>query len=344
MPGEIALLCPMDRKDAVSLSRTMWRKQVLPLGTIDYKGRRITFDQQYLTDLAASFKDQAFDQVAFLLAKDDNSHTMDPERFRGEVKGMEVTPQGLDVLLDLTPDAAKLVRKNPKLGVSARIIEGLDRADGKKFPRAIQHVLGTLDPRVTGMASWQEVTLSEEVGDTLDITEEEVQMTVSGEPTVKPAPTPNPPVDPNQGLTDAEVQAIADQLIASGEIEEDEDEDLDTLKEEVTLSRAANEANASRIEILEAQLAHERYVAEARLLIDSGVPPVLVELARPVLEMPHTAVIELSNNEQVDVQALVRDMLDQTKGFLELARERGHSFTGNTQEDKEQAILDAWKM
>jgi len=342
MPGEIALLCPMDSEDAVELSQTLWRKQVLPLGTIDYKGRRITFDKRYLTDLAKSFQGLAFDQVAFLLAKDDNAHTMDPDRYRGEVKGMEVTPRGLDVLLDLTPDAADLVRKNPKLGVSARIIEGLERADGARFPRAIQHVLGTLDPRVTGMASWQEVSLSDEVGETVDITNEEVQVSVQGEPITQPAsaPTPDqaPPSDPvetesTEEMSDEEIEAIADQIMND-----------ENMREELQLSRAANDANLSRIEALEQQLATTRYVEEARKYIDAGVPPVLVQLAKPILEMPHNAVIELSNNDTIDIQSLVRDMLDQTKGFLELATERGHSFKGNTEQDREQAILDNWKL
>lgn len=338
MPGEFALLCPMDRVDAVELSKTLWRKQVLPVGTIDYKGRKITFDQQYLSDLAKSYHDQAFDQVAFLLAKDDNAHTMDPDRYRGEVKGVEVTRKGLDVLLDLTPDAAELVRKNPKLGVSARIIEGLERADGRRFPRAIQHVLGTLDPRVTGMASWQEVSLSDEVGETVDITEGEVQVSVQGEPTVRPAAKPTSTKSEEEeessteDLSDAEVEAIADQIMRE---ETEREGQLETVQ-------AANAANLSRIEQLEIQLAEQRYVDEARKLIDSGVPPVLVQLARPVLSMPHTATIDLSNNESVDVQQLVREMLDQTKGFLELATERGHSFS--SEDDREKAILDAWKM
>lgn len=257
---------------------------------------------------------------------------------------MELTPDGLDVLLDLTPDAAELVRKNPKLGVSARIIEGLDRADGAKFPRAIQHVLGTLDPRVTGMASWQEVSLSETVGDTLDITKEEVLVSGSGEPTLTATDPPTAPAPPapvtapvvtDPSLSDEEVDRIADQIVQ---------DERKKQQEELQLVRDANKASDERIAALEQQLANERYVAEARVLIDSGVPPVLVQLARPILEMPHSMVIDLSNDEKIDVQVLVREMLGQTKGFLELAQERGHTFGGDTEEDREKTILDNWKM
>lgn len=334
MPGEVALLAPLDRQDAIELSSTLWRKQLLPRGTIEYKGRKIKFDSAYLSDLAASFRSQAFDQVAFLLAKDDNSHTMDPERFRGEVKGMEVTDTGLDVLLDLTPEAADLVRRNPRLGVSARIIEGLDRADGKKFPRAIQHVLGTLDPRVTGMASWQEVSLSEEVGDTVDMTTEEVQMSQTvGDPPV--TETPNSDTDPPEEHPEPNTVPGAPDL---SNIPEDMDE--------ITLDLVPDQdPNLQRIEELELKLAKQEFASEARQWIDKGVPPALVMLAKPVLELPKPPVIDLSNHggETIDVAQVLRDILQETTGFIEMATERGHGFSDRDSEaDREQSLLDAW--
>jgi hypothetical protein len=341
MPGEIALLCPMDRQDAVELSRTLWRKQVLPRGTIDYKGRRITFDEQYLTDLASAFRGQAFDQVAFLLAKDDNSHTMDPERYRGEVKGVEVTPAGLDVLLDLTPDAAQLVKDNPKLGVSARIIEGLERADGQKFPKAIQHVLGTLDPRVTGMASWQEVSLSTEVVDTVDITNEEVQVTTTV-PTTTPTEDPPAPVHPEpRGLTPAAEDALAEEelaRLAAADLSGSSGETVDLV--------AAQSASEQRIRELEQKLARSNFTSEMRVWIDQGVPPAIVQLARPILELPRTPVIDLSNDggEVIDVAEVIRSILTETKGFIQLAMERGHSFQGDSEEERADTILASWKV
>jgi len=340
MPAETALLAPVDSNDAVELSKTLWRKQVLPRGTIDYKGRRISFDKQYLTDLAAAFKANAFDQVAFLLAKDDNAHTMDPERFRGEVRGVEVTQSGLDVLLDLTPDAADLVRKNPKLGVSARIIEGLERADGAKFPRAIQHVLGTLDPRVTGMASWQEVSLSEEVVDTVDMTTEEVHMSETTPPEVPPqadppapAPEPEPPVanTPEEDATaDAELARVA--ALSNG----NRTDTVDLLENQ----------NQTRIAQLELELSRQKFITEMREWIDKGVPPAIVQLARPVLELPQPPVIDLSNQggSQIDVAGVIRGMLNETCGFVQLAREVGSTFSKNdSEDDRADAVLKAWK-
>jgi hypothetical protein len=336
MPGEVALLAPLDRREAVELSSTLWRKQLLPRGTINYKGRKISFDDRYLSDLASSFRGKAFDQVAFLLAKDDNSHTMDPERFRGEVKGMEVTDKGLDVLLDLTDEAADLVRKNPRLGVSARIIEGLDRADGAKFPRAIQHVLGTLDPRVTGMTSWQEVSLSEEVGDTVDMTTEEVQMSQTKDE-APPVETPsNSDTDPPTYPEPNTVPGAPD--LSNSPTEEEILMDLVPNQPEV-------DPNLSRIEELELKLAKQEFANEARVWIDKGVPPTLVMLAKPVLELPKAPVIDLSNHggDTIDVAKVLRDILEETTGFIEMATERGQGFSDSDSEaDREAALLDAW--
>jgi hypothetical protein len=154
------LLSPHDDSDAVMLSQKVYRKRILPKATISYRGRKISFDDQYLTDLAQSFNDKAYDQVAFMLADTNNSHTLDPERFRGEVLGCEVGDDGLYATIQVTPAAAQVLKENPKLGVSARILENYQRSDGKQFPRALQHVLGTLDPVIPGLGTWEEVALS----------------------------------------------------------------------------------------------------------------------------------------------------------------------------------------
>jgi hypothetical protein len=154
------LLTPIDLSTARRVGKTRFRKQILPLTTINYKGRRITFDKPYLMNLARSFKQRAYDQVPFVLANERNEHHMDPRLFEGEVKDLIFTGDGLDMVVDLTREGAALVGKNPRLGVSARIVQGLAKADGRKFTGAIQHVLATMDPRITGLRPWQAVDLS----------------------------------------------------------------------------------------------------------------------------------------------------------------------------------------
>lgn len=174
-----AVLTPTTAKPAAKVAGRVFRKQVLPIGGIDYKDatgatRRLDFTPDYLAKIVDSFNAGAYDAVKFQLADASNTHTLDPERARGTVRALELTDDGLDMIVDLTDDGAKVIADNPDLPVSARIVEDLKRADGKAFPAAIQHVLGTLDPRVTGMKPWQAVDLTNDPDvPTVDLTAED---------------------------------------------------------------------------------------------------------------------------------------------------------------------------
>jgi len=165
-------LSPVDLSIAEKTGRRTFRKQILKKGTINYQGTRVDFDDDFLSDCVEAFKNGAYDQVPFVLATPDNAHNMDPERYRGEIVDMELTDDGIDAIIETTKSGAKAIEDNPKLGVSARIVQGLAKVDGRSFPRAIQHVLATMDPRLTGMQPWQPVDLAMYSGDdeVLDLT------------------------------------------------------------------------------------------------------------------------------------------------------------------------------
>jgi hypothetical protein len=170
-----AVLTPFTSADAVELGNRLWRRQILPVGDVHYKGRVLKFTKDYLGKLARAFRDGAYAQVPFQLADHENRHTNDPERTRGEITDMEVRDDGLWVTAELSERGDALLRENPKLGVSARIVEGYDRADGKFFPAAVQHVLGTLDPRISWMGgAWQAIeAASPEPESVLDLSAEQ---------------------------------------------------------------------------------------------------------------------------------------------------------------------------
>lgn len=168
-----ALQTPLDFSNARKVGRTRFRKQILPLGSINYKGQRITFDRSFLQEMVRNFKARAYDQVPFVLADGQNRHNEHPENFRGTVADLVLTEDGLDAVLDLSKDGARLVEANPELGVSARIMQGLVKSDGRKFGKVLRHVLATMDPRVTGMRPWQAVDLSMDDGiEVVDLTAE----------------------------------------------------------------------------------------------------------------------------------------------------------------------------
>jgi hypothetical protein len=152
-----AVLTPFTAAEAVELGNRIWRKKVLPVGEVEYKGRILKFTRDYLGRLVKAFTDGAYDQVPFQIADKDNTHTNDPERTGGWLKGMELGDDGLYVTAEVNAKGEKVLTDNPKLGVSARIVEDYARSDGLHFPAAIQHVLGTLDPRIPGLGAWQAI-------------------------------------------------------------------------------------------------------------------------------------------------------------------------------------------
>lgn len=169
------LLTPYDFSNATRVGRTKFRKQILPLRTIDYKGNKITFDRPFLQEMVRNFKARAYDQVPFVLANDRNEHNENPENFRGFVTDLVLTEDGLDAVLDLSKAGARLVASNPQLGVSARIFQNIVR-NGRTMGKVLRHVCATMDPRVTGMRPWQAVDLSAaEQFEVVDLTSETYQ-------------------------------------------------------------------------------------------------------------------------------------------------------------------------
>jgi hypothetical protein len=181
------------------------------------------------------------------------------------------------------------------------------------------------------MNSWQEVALSDEVTSTIDVTGEKVTTT-----TTKPKSTPKPE-DPEDELSEEQLALIAAEL-SKGDKGDDKSDG-----KAIELTNQLAESNA-RIARLEADLAQERYVDMARRFIDKGVPPAMLEIAKPLLTLPRPPVLELSNDEKIDVIELVKDMLTQTEGFLDLAKERGSSVDKRDPADRAQELLSQWKM
>lgn len=159
MTAGAAILTPFELSKGDG-SGQVWWKRLLPIGEINYKGRTLKFTRDYLQGLAGAFAAHAYDQVPFQLAGDENKHTNDVERYGGKVADMQVRGDGLWIGVQPTERGRAVLAENPELGVSARIVEAYDRADGKFFPQAIQHVLATLDPRVPGLGRWSAVETS----------------------------------------------------------------------------------------------------------------------------------------------------------------------------------------
>jgi hypothetical protein len=244
---ETIVQTPFDFSEPVRAGRRRFWKQVLPVTSIDYKGQKVDFDPQFHMDLAQSFKDEAFDQVPVVFADSENRHNMDPRNFGGDVLDMQYRGpgkgEGTWALIEADRDAAKAIRKNPKLGVSARIRQMIEKSDGRKFNRAIEHICLTMNPRVTGMEAWQAVDLSAEDADieVVDLTAANYQ---EGKPpmgtktTKTPRRTASGKIDLS-ALDDEQFQTLLD-LAETALAPNDEDEDEEVEDEDADLGEVEN--------------------------------------------------------------------------------------------------------
>lgn len=343
----VAIQAPIDDTEAVELARStrLFRKQVLKVGKINYKGRVLDFTPDYLDQLALAHREAVYPVVPLVFAGADNSHTQDVERIRGEVLGFERNGDRLDAIVRASTDeAAQLLRTNPKIGVSVRIEQPIERADGKTWPAAIQHVLATANPVVPGMTPWQPVDLAASGGAVIDLstydfadgapadedtsTEKEIEM--ADQPSFTPEET-----ERLRALLSSIDQAEADsqddgytlptdeQLaeIAAG-LFDDDLTDADRAAAEQEMAGASLSADTEALELAQsrldaqavelAQIRVERDTERYQRLVstlatDHGIPPRITELAKPLLMGSHT--VELSNGGSVDASKVIRDVL-----------------------------------
>lgn len=353
--------------------RHRFRKQILRKTSIRYQdasGERVVdFDDAYLRSLAKAFEDRAYDQVPFQLADSANTHTNDPERFRGELVGVELTRDGLDGIFEATDEGAKLLSRNPNLGVSCRILENLPLPDGRHFPRAIQHVLGTVNPRLTGMRPWEKLDLSVvDVDEVLDLSEQEEETMPEGDTRTLELPVAQA-TRLEEFLSDLEAaDQFADLMDAEEDPEDAEDDDPtdDDQDEEVETGQALALANSDELLAMQAgydnmqarvleltqQLRTNDLRHEVERLRGLGLAPAIIAEAEPLLSLP-AGTLELSSPDgsRVDPGTVLRNVLQTVlelaqngQAVVELDAETGYVMPGITspEQTRRDNLLKDW--
>lgn len=397
--AKTAILTPFVDLAAERVGRRRFWKQILPVTSIDYDGKKIDFDPSFHMDLSTAFKKRAFDQVPIVFADPRNGHNMDPRNFAGDVLDMEYRGDGPDggtwALIEADRDGAKAISKNPKLGVSARIRQAIEKADGRFFKRGIEHVLLTMNPRVTGMSPWQAVDLAEEDADVevVDLTAAEYQEgTEMGKTATKGRRQSQPKIDLS-ALDDDEFKDLLVDLTAEvaergievddlddvdddelddeeetptprrkrskvkvtkttekDEEVDDEDEEDDSDDDDADLSdRVIKRSEVSQFGQMRIDLAKRDWKTKRDQYLAAGVPPVLLDLAEPVLIQPDEMVIDLADSDgkdkAVDFRQILTDMLDTVEGVVDLSDEMGSQIdlTADEEETAEaDRLLAAW--
>lgn len=342
---------PYDLSKTEGDGRLAFWKQIVPKREVHYTAadgsrRAINFDAKYLADLA---NQKAVDHLGFLLADKNNAHTMDPERWRGDVDTLEVREDGLyGRIVFPTAEAASAVLNNPDLGVSARI-----RPENSPEGGGIVHVLGTLDPQADGMGPWEPADLSIEGSDSdvLDLSSKEYTM-----PDTKIAPKKSlgdytdADIDAmDEGQLDAFLEEFAPQFnVYTGDRGEDdntptgESTDMSNSgQESIDLANERVASANSRADEALRRVAEAEWNTEREGLLSEGVPTHMLDLAAPVLNRADDMVIDLSNeSEDVNVSEVVRGLLAEMKGTVDLSTEAGHGGSlANGEEDPDKDLL-----
>lgn len=118
------------------------------------------------------------------------------------------------------------------------------------------------------------------------------------EPT-KSATDEAPEVD--QATLDAELDALVADASAPVGLSDEE-------RAAIELTSARADQTATELSVLREELAEAKFKEERAALIGKGVPPHVVDLAKPLLRGRNTT-IELSNSETVDASQIVRDVI-----------------------------------
>lgn len=339
--------------------KTYYKKRILPEGEFQYTPAgstdkvKLDLSATQLGSFVQAFKDKAYDEVPFQFGKHDN----DPSIRKGTLVQVEHVPgKGVDGYFELDTEAAKYVEKYPNFGVSPRLVIGINRADGKKFDGAIQHVAGTVVPRMTGMGPWSKVELSEE-GDTDD---ETPVIDLSTETII--VERDRKVIDVTDKKEEGQVITLsqddydfftklkkeyteAERLLGEsgtgGNVKKDEDKTVDltevTQKADTALSQLAE---------IRAQAVKETWKAQKTLLLSQGVPPAALDLADPIMSAVDSQTYDLSDGEggtvKVSEKTQMLGILETMKGTVNLGGETGHGITGVQTEDWSENDIRGW--
>jgi hypothetical protein len=350
--------------------KVFYKKQILPVGKFQYKDQELDLSDPNLATLVQSFNDKAYDEVTSQFGGTESEHNNDPLRRNGTVAAVEHVPgKGVFGYFDLTDDGRQFIEKFPNAGVSPRIVAGIQRADGKAFDAAIEHVLFTNVPRMTGMAGWEKVELSQ--GAKSDVGNDATVLdfsTLTAEPTrlggqttfttkVEGGGNANNENEGNvSGITDEHVQFLNAMIEDAKKFEnalggngDQQQQTAPAIPAELSQGVTEAQKNATTalagIAALQAEARRDAWAAKKRELLSRGVPPAALDLADPIMVSEATKVIELSTAEgtvKSDERQVTLSMLETMAGTVDLGGERGHGVGGNEGDAVSQEDIDSF--
>lgn len=333
--ADLKVQAPLSHGEKTKVGRKLYRKQILPIGAqVKYGEDTLDFSEEFVDQLLKNHQEGVFDQVPLVLADDANRHTEDPEKFIGELKGIEKNGDSLDGLFEVTDRGAQILDDNPRLGTSPRLIYGYVRgADQKAYDGAVlRHVSATMNGYVPGQQDeWSTADLTEQPeGEVVDLTAHEY--IPKGGVTVE-----------NKNDTPAEEQVPKGDEVKTVSLTEEQYADLSAKAEKGQQAYDLAEQAITDRRNLESQLNSEKVEVQLTQYLNAGVPKAVVDLARPLLtgkakegEGENEKIVDLTD---VMVAQNVREMLDTFQGTVKFGEDGRVDLSVQDGETEEDAVL-----
>lgn len=136
----------------------VFRKHILNLGDLHYKGKTLKLDEDWYGQLKSNF-DGGVSMAQVPLADDQNKHTEDPLRNAGEVIGLERNGSKVYSLVDIRdPEVAQRIADGRIMGASAFLhLDYEDSRTGRRVGPALLHHCLTNRPHVLDLEPYEEV-------------------------------------------------------------------------------------------------------------------------------------------------------------------------------------------
>jgi hypothetical protein len=136
----------------------VFRKHILNLGNLHYKGRTLKLDEDWYRQLERNFN-AGVSMAQVPLADDQNKHTEHPLANTGEVVGLERKGSKVYTLVDIRdPDVAQRIKDGRIMGASAYLhLDYEDTRTGRKVGPALLHHCLTNRPHVLDLEPYEEV-------------------------------------------------------------------------------------------------------------------------------------------------------------------------------------------
>ncbi len=315
---EVGFIMPESHDKAMKLSAAgkLWKKEILRAGTINYHGQKFSVTPEQLKQACANFKAGALDYVPLQFSGDNNEHTDASDKYAGKIEELQVSKDGKSLIgiFSLTPEAERIVKHNPKFGVSVFWHSAYKRmSDSKFFGPAVLHVAAVHRPVLNGMSAW-EAMLSEDtpegIAAYINLSEAEYE-------------------------TEKEVGKLSDndnreRTEGVETVTLSQDEITSMLDAKLSEARANWEAEAkAQFEALKQEAHDERVANLSESYKDAGVPPYIVDTLAPLLSAhrpDEDKAFKLSEGDtevEVNTYEALTKALSALEGTVDLSEERG---------------------